>query len=117
LSVLMLCMIGVTSCLLLMNPFGANFRLRYGLKSVFFVTTVSCIILALASFEAGRLILRMSLLFIAPIGLLYTLVAVASWFLGTPGERQRRNGPHGISDHEAISVSDAASDAGKLAVD
>jgi hypothetical protein len=117
LSGLMLCLIGVMSFLLLLNPFDTRFRLRYGLRSVFFVTTVSCIILALASFETGRLILRLSLLSIAPIGLLYTLVAAASWIFGTPGERQRRSDPHGISNHEAIAVSDAASDAGKLAVD
>jgi hypothetical protein len=100
LILLMLCLMAVADCLLLMNPFDTRFRLRYGLRTVFFVTTVSCIILALASFEAGRLILGLGLLFIAPIGLLYLLVAVASWILGTPGERQCKQAMRHTDSHE-----------------
>jgi hypothetical protein len=113
----MFCLIGVMGCLLWMNPLDTRFRLRYGLRSVFLVTTLSCVVLALASFEVGLWILRVGLLFIAPIGLLYALVAATSWILGTPGERQRRSDRHSISDHEAIAVSQPPSDASKLAVD
>ncbi|HEY3393971.1 MAG TPA: hypothetical protein VGK58_14760 [Lacipirellulaceae bacterium] len=116
LSVLMFFLIGVMCCLLLLNPFDNTIRLRYGLKTVFFVTTALCVVLGLASFEAGRQFLWLSLLFIGPIGLLYVLVAAVSWILGTPGERQRCSHPRAISVREAIGISHP-SDAGKRTAD
>ena len=90
LLLLALCPVAVLCLLILINPFENRFRLRFGLRTVFFVTTVLCIFLALLSFEGGRLFLGLSLLFVGPIGLLYALVVVFSWLFGTPGERQRR---------------------------
>ena len=82
--------VAITCFLLWINPFETSFRLRFGLRTVFFVITVLSVLMTLASFEAGRVFLGLSLVFVGSIGLLYALVAVFSWICGTPGERQRR---------------------------
>jgi hypothetical protein len=112
LSVLLFGPIGVLCVLLLLNPFETNFRLRYGLKTLFFATTVLCVLLGLASLEAGPLFLGLCLVFVGPIGLLYILVAAFSWTFGTLGERQRRNQARNYSSQEEIAAPDVSSDTG-----
>jgi hypothetical protein len=74
-------------------------------------------LLALGSFEAGRLFLGLSLMFVGPIGLLYALMAVVSWIFGIPGERQRRNQLRTVSMHKAAAKSPRPSDLSQSAVD
>jgi hypothetical protein len=75
----------------LLHPFDRLIRLRYRLGMLFVATTVLSIVLWLASFAAGRAVLRPIGGCVAVCGTFYLLVAVFTWIFGTPGERQQRS--------------------------
>jgi hypothetical protein len=67
-------------------------RIQFRLKSLFIVTTVVAAFAWLATFDVGRALVITVLCVAAFVGFEFFVLALLTWILGTPGERQRRSG-------------------------